>query len=703
MSIADEPVQYRVEFKSSWGGNWTTVPYLTPLMFERADGTRIGQARFFYQWGAIKREDQTQYQTFAPIDLLNGYVRIWSQYGNQQERLRWLGIIVDEQATHLSLPTLTDMSIGDQQLTAFEMTYLLDRIIIDKAYVRYPSDGLAEPIAVDSTPTFNRADRVGAQLLGNRSAQTYNGSYYFDLDTTNDISDLWEGETVLTYLLSNISLGEFANNIYRSGEVSYLSTIYRHWNLGGRSMLAAINEIISRDLGFCWCLDFDSSDRFYLKVRGTSPAEIQVGVATIPQNYEQVPLLVPSIHPDNHILGEVTIRSTSARSYSEIEVRGAPVQVTATYQLGPGKDLYPAWNSAAETAYRDPGGADIEENDQIRSTDRFDGVWTTFTLPKNWLGNARNMNSTDSQDILPTVNPVDGSITLGAFAGNFWIGEKEFERENPFYVGVDYYAGAGGIPGWTSESALEYQPMVAFYRDQTDGDAHAKTDRYIHLDRIKESLPDVTQSVGVRPLDKQPGVDFSVTPRHLLALSYWDGANSDTRPEFKYGDIYVTASMKFDERIKIRRSTGLPGTRLTIDIPEAEVWVIAPGTMVDVNNDGYPVLYTGGSLIRDDRSMMEGVLAGALAWHGTIRRAASIPIYRVDDFVNMLAMVTEVTDNFYFTLPINGVVTSIKTDIVRGTTLIETNWMQDDYSPDFARFAPLSRSHTPKRVSRRNA
>lgn len=702
MSIADEAVQYRVEFKSSWNGNWTTVPYLTPLHFERRDGSGIGQARFLYHWGQVKREDQTQYQTYAPIDLLNGYVRIWTTYAGQ-EKLRWLGIIIDEQATHLSLPTLTDTSIGDQQFTAFEMTYLLDRIIIDKAFVRYPSDGLAEPVAVDSTPSFNLADRFGGQLLGNRSAQTYNNVYYFDLETTTDISDLWEGEAVLTYLISNISLGEFANNIYRSGEVSYLSTIYRQWNLGGKSMLAAINEIISRDLGFCWCLDFDDSDRFYLKVRGMPKEEISIGIAAIPQNYEQVPLIVPSVHPFNHILGDLTVRISTARNYSEIEVRGAPVQVTATYGLGPDKDLYPAWNTAAETAYKDPGGADIEENDQIRSTDRFEGVWTTFTLPKNWRGNARDMNSTFSQDILPTVNPVDGSVTLGAFAGNFWIGEKQFERENPFYVGVDYYAGSGGVPGWTEDSALEYQPLVAFYRDQTDGDLHQKTDRYIHLDRIKESLPDVTQSVGVRPLDKQPGVDFSVTPRHLLALSYWDGDNSDTKPEFKYGDIYVTASMKFDERIKIRRSTGLPGTRLTIDIPEAEVWVIAPGTMVDVNNDGYPVLYSGDSQVRDDRPMMEGILAGALAWYGTVRRAVSIPIYRVDNFVNMLAMVTEVTDYYYFTIPINSVVTAIKTDIVGGTTTIETNWMQEDYSPNFASFAPLSRSGGRKRVLSRNA
>jgi hypothetical protein len=117
--------------------------------------------------------------------------------------------------------------------------------------------------------------------------------------------------------------------------------------------------------------------------------------------------------------------------------------------------------------------------------------------------------------------------------------------------------------------------------------------------------------------------------------------------------------------------------KLVIDIPDAQVWVVGPATVVGVNADGTPQYHSGDRVTRDDTERLRTVAAVAAAVYG--KRRTSIRMTRrgligpnaLGHVIQSVSIGQEVHD-------VNSPVTERRFDFVNGTTEISTGWVELD-------------------------
>jgi hypothetical protein len=124
------------------------------------------------------------------------------------------------------------------------------------------------------------------------------------------------------------------------------------------------------------------------------------------------------------------------------------------------------------------------------------------------------------------------------------------------------------------------------------------------------------KGISVSVSDTDWGVFLQATPNHLLALNHWSGAtDSGTDPLYDYSKLIATIALETDQRLELTYE--LPegdGSTMDIVARDAELWVLAPNTVVGVTPGGVlkvspPYAWT----IRNDAERLSFVMAGAIA------------------------------------------------------------------------------------------
>jgi len=172
-------------------------------------------------------------------------------------------------------------------------------------------------------------------------------------------------------------------------------------------------------------------------------------------------------------------------------------------------------------------------------------------------------------------------------------------------------------------------------------------------------LPEESTAVTVTPNIDAPAVD----------------------PEFDYEKMIVTVCAESDNRPTVTAATAIHdqrhNRRKVIRLEDAHLWLVAPGTITGVNNNGSLAVYSGEKVIRDDTGRLRQVLALAKAWYGRDRAALTYTRRGIlNDFDLGIFIRSALVNQGY--QDIGSCVSERRWDFVRQTTTIRTGHLELD-------------------------
>jgi hypothetical protein len=268
--------------------------------------------------------------------------------------------------------------------------------------------------------------------------------------------------------------------------------------------------------------------------------------------------------------------------------------------------------------------------------------------------------------------------------------------------GVDYHesppvdANRGGAePQW--------RPMFVLVKDTASGIGfdHQPDDRYHYVEQLAADFSNAVgggiTSANVRPLDGRMGFELGVTPRHYFALDTSfdnDSLNTTVPAPFDFKTFVCTGFFETESRFKVVIDELFDGEKfetgrtLIINVPDAELWLIADATVIDIDADGDLVKIApveGAEELRNDLAKIEAVAAGAAVWYGKKRQAVEIGINRIGLFVELGTILTDI-NTVVGREPVRTMITGRFIDFTAndggGKTTIVTGWGNADYAPE---------------------
>jgi len=189
------------------------------------------------------------------------------------------------------------------------------------------------------------------------------------------------------------------------------------------------------------------------------------------------------------------------------------------------------------------------------------------------------------------------------------------------------------------------------------------------------------------------GVSMRFRPQYLTAKNHWDDAEPADLTYLiedigiDYEDILVTAFLETDQMVRIVHAFNYYENQRTllITIPDAELWYIAPGTIIGVDENGECIEYGGEPLLRDDRERLRTALDAARAWYGKERNKVTITIREIDPGIPIGTLIENV--DVANVGAIGSVVTSLRWDFQTqpAATTIMTDFNELDVAGIFRR------------------
>jgi hypothetical protein len=570
-------------------GPYVTQPNLYCRYAQRALAPQIDEARIVYHYGRIDG---------AAVDPLTGmvgqYVRIVDYVTNAP---LWVGVIVSV----ADAPGYDDVTPapGDQAFTALGPSYIFDSVAINRSYIRDAGGNAVEigrGLDWNLTPTG---------FGPNRSADKLGGSYVFD---ASDDAAYWSDADIVEYLLARFAPPAWA--VQMTGQTGNLGFARPH--RPGRTLAATLSAIIDRRRGATWYIDALGGP-IKLYVGSTLDDPIQIpgpgGPVQLAANSAQVVVDLDGAEPRS----SVTIGESVSHGYDRIEVRGEPLLVVDTLEIGGAESLVTNWSPDLQAEYETASAAE-------RADDKYRDVYTSFRM------------SETHEAVAPTVND-DGSIDPST-GRPLYRGDLTFESHLPLWSSWDYTVNP---PEPAGPTVGQFLPALVVARRA------AADDEYIHLTKPAPHAGDLVERSGLDIEMSSDGPAFRVeTPpgkNHMLAADVWpDGADDGlVAPVISYATIAATIAYRTDDALAVRRTLAYAaGTErtLTIHVPGCEAWYVAPQAIVGLDSDGEPIRAAGG-IIQNDAEQLRAVAALAAGWYGRPRRPTT---YRLDtiDAVNEL-------------------------------------------------------------------
>jgi hypothetical protein len=713
-------VATRVRIKDEWSDSWRTVDYLDALGGVAKVSPDIGQMRLLYRSGSIMNAGSVSYSTFSLQELEGKKVQVQTVSSPASgERTLWTGVITSE-----SIQIFGDDNgaTENQVIVAYEVGAILDRHTLKDCFIENVPGVSANKIG--HMKTFNRRASFGLSVLGNMSSLKINDAHVFSSDGA-----VWTNLDIITYLLVAHPPPGIAFRI--TGQPEVLDTIIDVHTLEGMSLFKALDSLVDPHRGIGWRLISDGDGDVSFDVFTLIDEDISVGDVTVPANDD----IIDNIAVDGDRGITPTITYTDDSQFDEVEVVGGLIRSCFSVSVEE-ETLEPAWTAAEENAYRLVAPVTNEEKDAERQTDKHLRVFQVFRIPQNWDGEADTGTPATHAVALPTVND-DGTISVEAAAERFLF-EKALARALPIEtaaaisgaepeyqapivalpvdtfvvtnpisnISVDFVSTANG-PGvgtlsvesissvaWTPPGGVKGAPVtlgseetatifgddirkyVIVTRSSADGLTGSAT-----VTISRRWVQSETVGANVKMMDSEVALKIEPSINHILARDSFDSEieGSDVEPIYGFYGLNVTVALDTDENIKVRAKVGNfedieePKT-LTIQVPDAFLWYLTPGTMVGIT-DGAIVRDAVGGILRDDSDRLRQIAALALAWYGERRAILDISYARITNPGVLGSFVRSVSDSWNRRLS-GTVITSLEWNFESGQqkTTINTSF-----------------------------
>lgn len=703
-----------VYVKDTWGDKWKPIKYMRCIGACNVAAPEVDSADFVYQYGEIKREDESSFSTYERTDFVGKLVQVRiaeapstakrTKKQKKKEKPLFTGIIIDDADQRLGA------SSGDQSVKAFGIGDLLDRWYIDYGF-SLEND---KRVRMGYCPKFNDKGQWGRALLGNRSVDTnpdaegeYDIVYLFSAAKN---AKTWNARQAIEYVLGFSPWVE-TMPVVLSGQVEALELIEDVWEAQGKSVFQFLNDVVNRKYGLGFKLKFEEGDpdRILVDVFTLIDQDVKVGNRTFPKNGNQEPFEFGDSFPKSALLGNMVIRTTSINTYDIIEVRGAKIKVA--FNLGFGGSFNSAtltqgWTEGIETEYIDAEGAenpnDATEADRLRHSDRYNGVYRHFIIPPafNWEVGDGTHDCETWTNIAP-IPKRDGSVSFnvddededeGLYLHRSLYG-KEFYRDLPFEKGKNYsVAKVGALPQDNNAdgSVPEYVPMFAWIYDNVDGPNHGPaTNKYVMLDKLTKEWPDAgLTDMHVRAVDREMGIEITGPLNHYMAINDFDAEAHPTNvlPEFDFRTLGAVVFVETDAHLRVKiefvdesGEVDELARTLVVDNPACEYWYAHKDTVVDIVGGKLIRVHPDNQVVRDDSDKLRAIAEMYAAWYNRKRTAIHIPISEIGVFYEVGTFITTI-DALEDAPEVNTVVTAIRWDFDNQQTEIETAYLQLDGS-----------------------
>ncbi len=571
--------------RPAWSGtfDWEWVPFLEPVHCEYKTAPSLSTAQFEWTVGEVKQIGATTFPEYDLLNLADYFVGI-SVINSFTDWTAWVGLIQSE--------TLIEPSV-DQGITtmrqvfgAVGLEYLLQRRRIIGSYV----DG---DILIDRNMVFNERHGRGASVIGNRSTNKgARGAYTFSTD-----GKVWTNWQIIEHIMEFYQPPNIPFPIY--GAWFALDQIVDVHDLTGLTVYDALNRLIDRRRGFAWnVLASFISVQITISTQLSEP--IRLGEVEVPAN---------SWQRDIDLTGLIDVKtkmsSNRAHLVDTIIARGQRIKCCGTIAFL-NSTLTEGWSSGNQTTYE-------SLTDEERRSDALERVYRHYKIPAAWNWELANLFDAGTEYMSPAAL-TDGTVDHTA-NGAVWNSDHRFESFIPFEM-------TGGISG---EDEVQFRRPFVLVEDPDTAD------EYHYIENLDE-LEFKSASVGIADRELTLIIRPAGAPPHVLGLNdFVDTEPTDHDPEVDYTSMIATVFFAGDSHLKVEVSipandlAGL-GKTLYIDVPHAEYWFAAKGTVEDVDENKALVYRESGDpaavqleTIRDDGLLLRTAALGAMAWYSQQR------------------------------------------------------------------------------------
>lgn len=636
------PLEYvapAVQIKAEWNYGWEYAPELEVITASwSAVGQDLSAATFKYRYGPlIKHPHEALYSQRSAVQLDGYWVRILMVGDQGQLVEQFVGRVSGESRKVMGN---SGGRRGIQTYPAFGPMQILRKIEISKSY--WLQNG--NKIDVGWTPHMNRRDKPGF-LIGNRSPTQIDGSYVFGG------TDLWSRYEYLEYILKQFVQQENGPTWTLSGQVDLLKgyTDEVGISLGGKAS-EIIRRLIPRNYGLDYTID-PTENGFAIRVYALSAEEINFQGAVLPAN----PGTVEIVTGETIDMQSVQIVKASEHKYDKVRLIGDRVVVVCT------DALEAKWTPALEAAYKAGTGTpsdSAKDHDDVRGDDRFRNCYQFYGMPVNW------------DFIGGYATPIIGSD--GQIAGFGAPNQKQVRKTLtwlPLREGWDYTVEPPvdmNLPGVEAG----FKPPLAIVQRE-DG-----SNKYVNVDAA---------GIGVSVPKNEWGIFINAYPNHYMAHGHFfkELDKSEKEPRYNYETVEVAIAFETDQRLQLEYELPEPdrsgdGSVKEILVRGAELWVMAPNTLLGVNAVGLPI-YSRNSYyeLRNDTTRLSYLMAGAISRYLVRRARAAIPVHGALPWSQLIGKILTVIEDGGDTQDIQAPITSIEWNFEnQPTTIIRAGFAQ---------------------------
>jgi hypothetical protein len=683
--LVDHPA-HTVFTRERWSDEWEEVEFLYARRLYFATGTTMGAAELEWRFGIGMRAGEETFGEHEEQELLDYYVKVEIDQGEGEDPWVWTGVIAvsSQNPRGGALLGAGDQWVitGQQQLTAYTLDLLLERMEVNRSYVK--EAGTTLEFSIGRGLTFNQPNDYADE--GNRTAaKGGQGAYLFaeDLGSSSSVA-YWRTIDILEYLL-----------IYAAQESSGFIT----WKLGDkakamlpdwdrpiletdrRSIRSLIDQLCDRRRLLTWWIEVDDEDNVLLQAASFAKEDLDLPHGgTQAANANQI-----HIDVGRAVDARATLTDTADHRVDQVVVRGH--WCTSTFTLSPADDTLGAdWTAAAQTQYN-AGPAGIGELDifeaerrvrEWRAQDRFARVYSYFRLPADFDYQVGDGQGGEKVSVFPDEEETDLD-----FVGLY---RPEFRLLPAIRPGL-----FGDQP---TNSPSEPPRPIALIKVKDSPDP----EQWQHVDRLAAASETEGEGDGsgrdfscsVRIRDDVCGVIVRVSggpgiAQHAIASAGFVPIDDIDLPEdaiYNWATLVVTATAELDTRLTVPYpETPDPDIdcqrTMFVDVGEyGRLDWVTENTVIGAENGA--LQYAGpGYFLRDDREWMEDLARFVWEWYSVPRQAFQLHLQQVIDLVDLGDLITNIgaDDDEEET---NALVTAIDVDLDEGTTKITTSFAELD-------------------------
>lgn len=598
-----------VFMKKKWGGKWVHRPNFQVLNINQFAAPAMSTASILIRYGKGSWEDLSQITNATSLESFNRvYVQIRGHV-NAEELILFTGVIPAEKFQLLG--EHGGIRTANQVISAEGLDSILESRLEFGTVLR----GAATQKRIGFLPVFNQRHQYGGKVLGNRC------DYSIGVDRGDGTminiyifggEEVWNNFQIIQYLLTcyqenNGPKFQISEN---SDIIEALREVVGVYDFSTMTLRGALNSLINRARGLSWKYKINENGTIEIVPFSMLDSEIKIGDVTMPANSDRI-----DIENDlwsDKVAVKTEITADSSPVYDRIVVRGAKMKCCFTVKYSDGT-LEKGWTDdgeySEETLYKEAakyttGYADLSDsekaliNDTCRAADKYSKVFTTFRIPPDWNWKI------GTKIVNPYINN-KGEIDLDQ-QGVYYNKDKRILPSLPFIEGVDYSEEQPPDKN-KADSEPDYRRVFVLVKDDNG--------RYNYVEK---------RSPGghVRTLDREMGIEVKFNPQYLAAKNRFDTAEpSDTNVEIgiDYEELLATVFIETDNYFSAAHELSVSENQKTliIDVPDAELWYVVPGTIVDIDELGKLVTFKpDDGIIRNDIDKIKSVLDSAVAWYG---------------------------------------------------------------------------------------